>query len=54
MSRLNKYSTPLLGHSKLSSGSSNFLWENLPEGQQSLQQFTNLGFMGEWLDGSPS
>ena len=27
-------------------------WENLPEGQQSLQHFTNPGFMGEWPDGS--
>ena len=29
-------------------------WENLLEGQQSLQHFTNLGFIGEWLDGSHS
>jgi len=25
-------------------------WENLPEAQQSLQHFTNLGFMGEWSE----
>ena len=29
-------------------------WENLPERQQSLQHFTNLAFLGEWLDGSHS
>ena len=27
-------------------------WENLTEVQQSLQHFTNLGFMWEWPDGS--
>jgi hypothetical protein len=27
-------------------------WENLIEDQQSLQHFTNLGFMGEWPDKS--
>ena len=29
-------------------------WENLPEGQPSLQHSTNQAFMVEWLDGSHS
>ena len=29
-------------------------WENLPEGQPSLQHSTNQAFMVEWPEGSPS
>uniref|UniRef100_A0A0E9XI37 Uncharacterized protein n=1 Tax=Anguilla anguilla TaxID=7936 RepID=A0A0E9XI37_ANGAN len=34
--------------------SSSVGWENLPEGQPSLQHSTNKAFMVEWPDGSHS